>query len=93
MRFLRELHQKFEGRRQQLLAKRHALQLKIDAGQYMPDFDSETKNLREDGSWHGSTIPKDMLVSTHDIIHTIHSSYNSIRLMKYCSECYKLIHQ
>jgi malate synthase len=70
MRFLRELHKKFDGRRQQLLAKRRALQLKIDAGQYTPDFDPETKSLRSDTTWHGSSIPKDMLVK--DIIFFIH---------------------
>lgn len=62
MRFLRELHKKFEGKRQQLLAKRRTLQLQIDAGNYTPDFDPDTKGLRDDQSWHGASIPKDMQV-------------------------------
>ncbi len=33
MRFLRELHKTFDGKRRELLAKRRALQLKMDARQ------------------------------------------------------------
>uniref|UniRef100_A0A914VIF4 Malate synthase n=1 Tax=Plectus sambesii TaxID=2011161 RepID=A0A914VIF4_9BILA len=61
MRFLRELHGKFEGRRLQLLAKRRIVQHQLDEGVYTPDFNPDTKSLRDDPSWHGASIPKDML--------------------------------
>lgn len=62
MRFLRDLHQNFEPKRQKLLTNRKFLQYKIDTGDYYPDFDPKTANIRNDFSWKASTIPTDMLV-------------------------------
>uniref|UniRef100_A0A9J2PQ79 Malate synthase n=1 Tax=Ascaris lumbricoides TaxID=6252 RepID=A0A9J2PQ79_ASCLU len=61
LRFLKELHQKFDTRRLQLLAQRRIIQASIDDSNYFPDFDPTTKNLREDRSWFGAKIPDDML--------------------------------
>ncbi|CAK5112379.1 unnamed protein product [Meloidogyne enterolobii] len=61
LRFLRELHQKFEPRRHSLLAQRKILQYRLDQGDYFPDFDSTTKNIREDLGWSGAEIPEDLL--------------------------------
>uniref|UniRef100_A0A914M481 Malate synthase n=2 Tax=Meloidogyne TaxID=189290 RepID=A0A914M481_MELIC len=61
LRFLRELHQKFEPRRHSLLAQRKILQYRLDQGDYFPDFDSTTKNIRDDLEWSGAEIPEDLL--------------------------------
>ncbi|KAK0411957.1 hypothetical protein QR680_005943 [Steinernema hermaphroditum] len=58
-RFLRELHVRFEGRRQKLLQNRKALQAQIDAGTYFPDFNPDSAAIRE-GIWHGASIPDDL---------------------------------
>ncbi|KAK0413535.1 hypothetical protein QR680_006857 [Steinernema hermaphroditum] len=58
-RFLRELHVRFEGRRQKLLQNRKSLQAKIDAGTYFPDFNPDSAAIRE-GVWHGASIPDDL---------------------------------
>lgn len=62
IRYIRELHEKFNGRRLQLLAEREILQAAIDRGDYYPDFDKATKALRNDTKWKGSKIPDDMMV-------------------------------
>ncbi|KHN81706.1 Bifunctional glyoxylate cycle protein [Toxocara canis] len=61
LRFLKELHQKFDARRLQLLAQRKLVQVSIDDSNYFPDFDPATKGLREDHAWFGAKIPDDML--------------------------------
>lgn len=61
LRFLRELHQKFEPERQKLLAKRKVLQYSIDSGEYYPDFDPKTIDIRTSDEWRGAEIPKDLL--------------------------------
>uniref|UniRef100_A0A0N4U1E1 Malate synthase n=1 Tax=Dracunculus medinensis TaxID=318479 RepID=A0A0N4U1E1_DRAME len=61
IRYIRELHEKFNGRRLQLLAEREILQAAIDRGDYYPDFDKATKALRNDTKWKGSKIPDDMM--------------------------------
>ncbi len=53
-----KVHRAFEGRRQELLAKRVERQKALDAGQ-RPDFLSETKSVRE-GSWTVAPLPKDL---------------------------------
>ncbi|MBI4522123.1 MAG: malate synthase A, partial [Gemmatimonadetes bacterium] len=55
---LAELHRRFEPRRQELLARRVARQKQIDAGT-LPDFLSETREVRE-GDWTVASIPKDL---------------------------------
>lgn len=62
LRFLRDLHQNFEPKRQKLLSNRKLLQNKIDSGDYYPDFDPKTADIRNDRSWKVSSIPDDMLV-------------------------------
>jgi malate synthase len=57
--FLIELAQKFEKRRQELLARRRLRQRDIDAGQ-LPDFLPETAAIR-DAEWTVAPIPKDLL--------------------------------
>jgi len=57
--FLTRLAREFEPRRQELLARRHARQKKIDAGE-MPDFLSETASIREK-EWKVVPIPHDLL--------------------------------
>ena len=44
--FVANLHRQFEGRRQELLARRQARQKEFDAGR-LPDFLAETKSIRE----------------------------------------------
>uniref|UniRef100_A0A7E4WDJ6 Malate synthase n=1 Tax=Panagrellus redivivus TaxID=6233 RepID=A0A7E4WDJ6_PANRE len=61
LRFLRNLHTTFEGRRKALLNKRKVIQASIDDGSYFPDFDPKTIDIRNDLSWSGSKIPQDML--------------------------------
>jgi malate synthase len=57
--FVARLHRKFEPRRQELLARRAARQKQFDAGK-LPDFLSETKEVRE-ASWSIWPQPKDLL--------------------------------
>ena len=61
LRFLRELHSKFEQERQSLLAKRKVLQYNIDSGEYYPDFDAKCADIRNDSEWKGASIPDDLL--------------------------------
>ena len=57
--FLLKLALRFEPRRQQLLARRRAVQAEIDGGK-MPDFLPETAAVRQ-GEWKVAPIPKDLL--------------------------------
>jgi malate synthase len=57
--FLLALADKFESRRQELLARRRIVQQEIDAGK-MPDFLPETAAIRE-SDWRVAPIPKDLL--------------------------------
>jgi malate synthase len=57
-RFLVALHQKFDTRRHELLAKRHERQKRLDAGE-LPDFLPETKSVRE-SEWTVAKIPADL---------------------------------
>ena len=54
-----ELHQKFDKRRKELLARRVQRQAEIDAGA-LPDFLPETESIRE-SDWTVAPIPKDLL--------------------------------
>src|SRR5476649_2333937 len=57
--FVAKLHRQFEGRRQDLLAKRAARQQEFDAGK-LPDFLPETKTIRE-SEWTIAPQPADLL--------------------------------
>ena len=57
--FVAKLHRQFEGRRQDLLAKRASRQLEFDAGK-LPDFLPETQSIR-DSDWTIAPQPADML--------------------------------
>ncbi len=57
--FLAGMFRKFEGRRQELLRSRAALQLELDAG-VLPDFLTSTRSIRE-GSWKVAPAPADLL--------------------------------
>ena len=57
--FVAKLHRQFEGRRQELLAKRAARQQEFDAGK-LPDFLPETQKIRE-SEWAIAPQPADML--------------------------------
>lgn len=59
MEYLSALHREFEGRRQELLAKRKARQLKIDQGDF-PHFLESTESIRKDSSWKVTPPPKDL---------------------------------
>ena len=54
-----KLHRAFEGRRQELLARRQSVQAKLDAG-WLPDFLPETEAIRQ-GDWRVAPIPPDLL--------------------------------
>ena len=56
--FVVELHRRFEGRRQELLARRAARQKAIDDGQF-PDFLPETESIRK-ADWRVAPIPRDL---------------------------------
>jgi malate synthase len=58
-RFLSGLFREFEGRRQELLRRRAALQLELDSG-VLPDFLVSTRPIRE-GSWKVAPIPADLM--------------------------------
>ncbi len=57
--FLLKLVTRFEPRRQELLARRRAVQQEIDHGKF-PDFLPETAEIRQ-GDWKVAPIPKDLL--------------------------------
>ncbi len=57
--FVAELHRAFEGRRQELLARRVERQKELDAGK-QPEFPPETKTIRE-GSWAIAPLPADLV--------------------------------
>ncbi len=57
--FLADLHERFDGTRRALLAKRAERQKRFDAGE-LPDFLPETKAVR-DGAWTVAPIPADLL--------------------------------
>ena len=59
LRFLTELHHRFDARRLELLEKRVARQQAIDAGQ-LPDFLPETESIRK-AEWKVAPIPKDLM--------------------------------
>lgn len=56
--FLQSLHDKFDGRRKELLAKRQERQRDIDRGVKL-DFLPETKSIRE-GDWTIAPLPDDL---------------------------------
>ena len=56
--FLAELHERFDGRRRELLATREERQRRFDAGE-LPDFPEETRDIR-DSEWKVGTIPADL---------------------------------
>lgn len=58
MAFIGTLAREFEPRRTELLARRQARQKEIDGGK-MPDFLSETKDIR-DGQWIIAPVPADL---------------------------------
>ena len=57
--FLSKLSARFEGRRQELLARRKVVQLKLD-GNWRPDFLPETESVRQ-GDWKVAAIPHDLV--------------------------------
>jgi malate synthase len=57
--FVADLHRQFNGRREELLAKREARKTRIDGGE-MPDFLQETTAIR-DREWRVAAIPADLL--------------------------------
>src|ERR1700686_2262874 len=59
LRFLTELHHRFDARRLELLDKRAVRQKAIDAGQ-LPDFLPETESIRK-AEWKAAPIPKDLM--------------------------------
>jgi malate synthase len=59
LRFITELHHRFDARRLELLEKRAARQQAIDAGQ-LPDFLPETESIRK-ADWKAAPIPKDLM--------------------------------
>src|SRR5947207_11941861 len=59
MQFVAALQRAFGGRREELLAKREARKLRIDAGE-LPDFLPETKSIRE-SAWTVAPIPTGLL--------------------------------
>ncbi len=56
--FLSKLAARFEGRRQELLARRRTVQQKLD-GDWRPDFLPETAAIRS-GDWKVAPIPRDL---------------------------------
>jgi malate synthase len=59
MEFIADLHRCFNPRRCELLQKRQERQARMDAGE-LPDFLSETREIREDPSWRVGSIPPDL---------------------------------
>ncbi|CAJ0957263.1 unnamed protein product, partial [Mesorhabditis belari] len=60
LRFIRDLHKKFDGRRRELLEKRKQVQTSLDNGEWFPNFDPKTKDIRESMDWRGAQIPEDL---------------------------------
>ena len=56
--FLAELHERFDGRRRDLLDRRMERQARFDAGE-LPDFPEDTRELRE-ADWTVGSIPADL---------------------------------
>src|SRR4051794_34399482 len=56
--FVAALHREFNPRREELLARREARKGRLDAGE-LPDFLSETKDIRE-AEWTVAPIPDDL---------------------------------
>lgn len=56
--FLQSIHEKFDGRRKALLAKRQERQQRLDQGEKL-DFLPETKEIRE-GDWTIAPLPEDL---------------------------------
>jgi malate synthase len=56
--FLAELHERFDGRRRELLEAREERQNRFDAGE-LPDFPAETREIRE-ANWTIGSIPRDL---------------------------------
>ena len=52
--FLAQLHERFDGRRRDLLERRRERQARFDAGE-LPDFPEETRDIRE-AEWTVGTI-------------------------------------
>ncbi len=59
LKFIAELHRRFEGQRKELLAARVKRQKRLDAGE-KPDFLPQTKEIRE-GEWAVAPLPADLL--------------------------------
>jgi malate synthase len=59
VRFLTDLHHRFDARRRELLEKRVIRQKAIDAGR-LPDFLAETESIRK-ADWKAAPIPKDLM--------------------------------
>lgn len=57
--FLMDLHERFDGRRRDLLAAREERQRRFDAGE-LPDFAEQTSKVRDD-DWTIGPIPVDLL--------------------------------
>jgi malate synthase len=57
--FVADLHQRFNPVRQRLLAARRDRQARFDAGE-LPDFLSETAEIRTDSSWRVASAPTDL---------------------------------
>ena len=58
LRFIAELHRRFEPRRQELLRRRNERQAELDAGK-LPDFLEETREVRE-SEWRVAPAPRDL---------------------------------
>src|SRR2546423_2540144 len=56
--FAVELEREFGAERRRLLARRAAVQRRLDTG-WKPDFLPETKAIRQ-GDWRGAPIPRDL---------------------------------
>ena len=57
--FVAELHERFDRRRRDLLARRQERQQQFDAGE-LPDFPEDTREIRE-AEWTVAPIPADLL--------------------------------
>ncbi len=57
--FIADLHRRFNGRREELLAARSERQKRLDAGE-KPDFLAETAHIRE-SDWTVAPLPQDIL--------------------------------
>ncbi|MEO1434232.1 MAG: malate synthase A [Bacteroidota bacterium] len=65
VRFLLDLHERFNGQRLSLLAARQVLQQRIDAG-WLPDFLPSTAAIRE-ADWQVAPVPADLQQRTVEI--------------------------